>query len=52
MSWTDEKVKKLRELWGKGHTASQIAQLLGDTTRHAVIGKAHRINLRKNHTIQ
>ena len=45
MSWTDEKVKKLRELWGKGHTASQIAQLLGDTTRNAVIGKAHRLNL-------
>ena len=45
MSWTDEKVEKLRELWKKGHTASQIAELLGDTTRNAVIGKAHRLNL-------
>ena len=45
MSWTDEKVKKLKELWSKGHTASQIADLLGDTTRNAVIGKAHRLNL-------
>ena len=45
MSWTDEKVKKLRELWTKGHTASQIAGMLGDTTRNAVIGKAHRLNL-------
>ena len=45
MSWTDEKVEKLKELWGKGHTASQIAELLGDTTRNAVIGKAHRLNL-------
>ena len=45
MSWTDEKVKKLKELWSKGHTASQIAGLLGDTTRNAVIGKAHRLDL-------
>ena len=45
MSWTDEKVEKLKELWSKGHTASQIAEALGDTTRNAVIGKAHRLNL-------
>ena len=45
MSWTDEKVEKLKELWTKGHTASQIAEALGDTTRNAVIGKAHRMNL-------
>ena len=45
MSWTDEKVEKLRDLWTKGHTASQIAEVLGDTTRNAVIGKAHRLNL-------
>ena len=45
MSWTEEKVKKLKEYWGKGHTASQIAELLGDTTRNAVIGKAHRLKL-------
>jgi len=45
MSWTVEREKKLKELWGKGHTASQIANMLGDTTRNAVIGKAHRLNL-------
>ena len=45
MSWTDEKVEKLKELWTKGHTASQIAEVLGNTTRNAVIGKAHRLNL-------
>ena len=45
MSWTPEREQKLRELWKKGHTASQIANLLGDTTRNAVIGKAHRLNL-------
>ena len=45
MSWNPEKEKKLKELLSKGHTASQIANLLGDTTRNAVIGKAHRLNL-------
>ena len=45
MSWTPEKEQKLKDLWKKGHTASQIAELLGDTTRNAVIGKAHRLNL-------
>ena len=45
MSWTIEREKKLRELWKKGHSASQIASMLGDTTRNAVIGKAHRLNL-------
>jgi len=45
MSWTPEKEAKLKELWKKGHTASQIASMLGDTTRNAVIGKAHRLNL-------
>ena len=27
MSWTEEKVSKLKELWGKGKTASQIAEI-------------------------
>ena len=45
MSWTDEKVAKLKELWGKGSTASQIAEILGGVSRNAVIGKAHRLNL-------
>ena len=45
MSWTDQKVEKLKELWGKDHTASQIAEILGGVSRNAVIGKAHRLNL-------
>ena len=45
MSWTEEKVNKLKELWGKGNTASQIAEVIGGITRNAVIGKAHRLNL-------
>ena len=43
--WTEERVKKLRELWGKGNTASQIAEIIGGISRNAVIGKAHRLNL-------
>ena len=45
MSWNDEKVNKLKELWGKGNTASQIAEIIGGISRNAVIGKAHRLNL-------
>jgi GcrA cell cycle regulator len=46
MSWTEEREKRLRELWEKGYTASQIAEMLGGgSTRNAVIGKAHRLKL-------
>ena len=45
MSWNEEKVNKLKELWGKGQTASQIAEIIGGISRNAVIGKAHRLNL-------
>ena len=45
MSWNEEKVSKLKELWGKGSTASQIAEIIGGISRNAVIGKAHRLNL-------
>ena len=45
MSWTPEREQKLKELWKKGHSGSQIAAILGDTTRNAVIGKAHRLKL-------
>ena len=45
MSWTEEKVNILKDLWGKGKTASQIAEIIGGVSRNAVIGKAHRLNL-------
>ena len=48
MSWNEEKVNKLKELWGKGSTASQIAEIIGGISRNAVIGKAHRLNLSSN----
>ena len=45
MAWTEEKIEKLTKLWGNGQTASQIADIIGDVSRNAVIGKAHRLNL-------
>ena len=44
-TWDEAREAKLKELWEKGHTASQIAEILGGTTRNAVIGKAHRLKL-------
>ena len=45
MTWTVDKIEKLKELWGKGNTASQIAEIIGGVSRNAVIGKAHRMSL-------
>ena len=45
MSWTDERVEKLKKMWADGQAASAIAKELGGVTRNAVIGKAHRLGL-------
>lgn len=46
MSWTDERIEKLRELWPQGLSFSQIAaELGGGITRAAVQGKARRLGL-------
>ena len=45
MSWTDERIDRLKAMWTKGATASQIAEELGGVSRNAVIGKAHRLGL-------
>jgi len=45
MSWTDERIDRLKEMWSKGITASLIADELGGVSRNAVIGKAHRLGL-------
>ena len=45
MSWTDERIDRLKEMWSRGMTASQIADELGAVSRNAVIGKAHRLGL-------
>ena len=45
MSWDEKKIEILKNEWGKGKTASQIAEIIGGISRNAVIGKAHRLNL-------
>ena len=45
MSWTDERIERLKKMWHAGATASQIADELGGVSRNAVIGKAHRLGL-------
>lgn len=45
-SWTEDKIKMLKEMWQSGCSASQIADTLGEgVTRNTVIGKAHRLGL-------
>ncbi|MBK67986.1 MAG: hypothetical protein CMP22_07650 [Rickettsiales bacterium] len=46
MSWTDERVKKLKELWVKDVTAEIIGNKLG-VSKNAIIGKARRMGLKK-----
>ncbi|HEY4773216.1 MAG TPA: GcrA family cell cycle regulator [Xanthobacteraceae bacterium] len=45
MSWTEERVARLKQLWAEGLSASRIANELGGVTRNAVIGKVHRLGL-------
>ncbi len=45
MSWTDERIDRLKKLWGEGLSASQIAGRMGGVTRSGVIGKVHRLGL-------
>ena len=46
MSWNDDNVSRLRDLWDQGLPTAQIGKLLG-FTKNAVVGKAHRIGLER-----
>ena len=46
MSWDDNNVARLKELWDQGLPTAQIGKLLG-FTKNAVVGKAHRIGLER-----
>ena len=46
MSWNDDNVLRLKELWDQGLPPAQIGKLLG-FTKNAVVGKAHRIGLER-----
>ena len=46
MGWTEQQITTLKQMWGNGFSASEIARSLGNgLTRNAVIGKAHRLKL-------
>ena len=47
--WTSESVEQLRELWAEGNSATTCAVIL-NTSRNAVIGKVHRLNLPQRST--
>lgn len=44
-AWPEENIKLLVELWGRGHSASQISEIIPGKTRNAIIGKVRRLNL-------
>ena len=46
MSWTEERTATLKRMWESGATATEIAKELGEVSRNAVIGKAHRLGLK------
>jgi GcrA cell cycle regulator len=43
--WTDNRAERLKTFWADGRSASEIAALLGEVSRCAVIGKIHRLGL-------
>lgn len=45
MSWTEDRIARLRAMWAEDRPASEIADELGGISRNAVIGKAHRLGL-------
>src|SRR3954465_6580408 len=46
LTWTEERIERLKELWTEGLSASQIAaELGGDVSRNSVLGKANRLGL-------
>lgn len=46
--WTDDQIEDLKRLWSDGKSATEIAKFLGNgLTRSAVLGKVHRLKLKK-----
>jgi GcrA cell cycle regulator len=44
-NWTVDRVEELRKLWSEGYSCTQVASIMGNTTRNAVIGKINRLSL-------
>src|SRR3546814_16243319 len=49
MSWTDERIEQLRNMWETGLTARQIADELARVSRTAEIGTAIRLGTSSRH---
>lgn len=45
MDWTSDTIALLRQLWAEGHSTAEIGRRMG-TSKNAVVGKAHRLNLK------
>src|SRR3954452_7763285 len=46
--WSDAEIRKVKTMWRHGATATEIADALGKGfTRGAVLGKIHRLGLKK-----
>ena len=45
MDWNDEMIARLSALWDEGHSTAEIGRQMG-ITKNAVVGKAHRLNLK------
>ena len=44
MSWTEEVINQLKQLWNEGKSTGEIGKNLG-VSKNAVVGKAHRLGL-------
>ncbi len=45
MSWTDEKIEQLKQLWDQGLSTAEIGRELG-FSKNAVVGKSHRLGFK------
>jgi len=45
MSWSQERINQLVNLWMSGKSASVVAKEMGNVSRNAVIGKVHRLGI-------
>lgn len=45
--WSEETTERLKALWATGLSASRIACRITGTTRNAILGKVHRLNLER-----
>lgn len=47
LPWDEPRLDRLKELWWNGRNASEIAQLIGRTTRNSVMGQVNRKALKR-----